>query len=96
MIHNDTQNHPTGPQRDEQEDAEATRLRLMKSLTFEQKLAWLDWAQRQVAAKYGWKIACQNDHSLIDVPRFEVAHLQLIQQTQNPMASKDLSMEQGV
>ena len=66
------------PQHSDQESAETTRLRLMKSLTFEQKLAWLDWAYRQVVAKYGWEAARQNDRAVIDPPQFEAEHLHLI------------------
>ena len=66
----DSQNPSPALLNSEQGNTETARLRSMKSLTFEQKLAWLDWAQRQVAAKYGWKIARQSDSTLIDVPRF--------------------------
>lgn len=53
----------------------------MKNLTFEQRLAWLEWAQNQVATKYGCEIAWQSDTSVIDPPRFEAEHLLLIQHT---------------
>lgn len=74
------QNASHNSQYHERDDAEMARLRLMQSLTFEQKLAWLDWAFHQVVAKYGWDAALRNDPVEIDPPQFEAAHLQFIQQ----------------
>ena len=42
------------------EGAEMATYQHMKSLTFEQKIAWLESAQKTVAAMHGWEAARQN------------------------------------
>ena len=42
------------------EGAEMATYEHMKSLTFEQKIAWLEGAQETVAAMHGWEVARQN------------------------------------
>ena len=47
------------------EGAERETLRLMQRMTFEQKLNWLEQAQRLIAAMHGWEAALQPSGTLI-------------------------------
>ena len=47
------------------EGAELTTLRHMASLTFTQKVAWLEQAQRIVASLHGWDAALQPSGSIV-------------------------------
>ena len=51
------------------EGAERETLRFMQSLTFEQKLNWLEQAQRLVAEMHGWEAALQPGGTLVKKPR---------------------------
>lgn len=53
------------------EGAERETLRGMQSLTFEQKLDWLEQAQRLVAAQHGWEAALQPSGTLIKPRRLQ-------------------------
>ena len=47
------------------EGAERETLRFMQNMTFEQKLDWLEQAQRLVAAMHGWEAALQPSGTLV-------------------------------
>jgi len=50
------------------EGAERETLRAMQRMTFEQKLIWLEQAQRLVADLHGWEAALQPSGALIRPP----------------------------
>jgi hypothetical protein len=47
------------------EGAELETLRTMSRLTFEQKLDWLEQAQRLIADLHGWEAALQSSGTLV-------------------------------
>lgn len=51
------------------EGAEMATYEHMKSLTFAQKIAWLESAQERIAAMHGWEAARQNSGTTVDVRR---------------------------
>ena len=52
--------------------AEMATFQHMMSLTFEQKIAWLEGAQETVAAMHGWEAARQNSGTTVK-PRLGAA-----------------------
>ena len=50
------------------EGAEAETLRIMRAMSFEQKIRWLEQAQRLVAEMHGWPAALQPGGTLIKPP----------------------------
>ena len=51
------------------EEAESETLRIMQRMTFEQKLDWLEQAQRLVADLHGWEAALQPGGTLVEPRR---------------------------
>ncbi len=51
------------------EGAELETLRAMSALTFEQKLDWLEQAQRLIADLHGWEAALQPNGTLARIVR---------------------------
>lgn len=51
------------------EGARRETLRTMRNLTFEQKLDWLEQAQRLIADIHGWEAALQSSGTLVHKPK---------------------------